>query len=113
MYSVFAKDIKVSQKAGVYSDELLVENHFSVSIKLTFTEKPQTIPDYEFLVDSVIKAANQGFKWLEDWAENIFLLVSTISTPCTVNLEITKHNPSFSNKYVEAVGVEFIKEITK
>jgi len=110
MYSVFAEGIKVSKKAGVYSEELLVENQFSVSIKVIFAEKPQTIPDYEFLVDTVLQAANQGFKWLEDWAENIFLLLIPVTKLCTVQLKITKHNPAFANKFVQAVGVEFERE---
>lgn len=111
MYSVFANGIEVIKKAGVYSEESLVENRFRVNIKLTFDSQPKHIPDYEMLCDIVISSADKGFIWIEDWAETIFQTVAKQFSQCKVLLNIYKINPAFMNKFVETVGVEIEREI--
>ncbi|MCK9481797.1 MAG: dihydroneopterin aldolase [Bacteroidia bacterium] len=111
MYNVFAEGIEVIKKAGVYSEESLVDNTFLVDIRLTFIEKPSIIPDYEMLCNDVIQAAEQGFEWIEEWIENIILKLSARFQGCKVLIKVRKKNPAFIHKNVQTVGVEYEQEL--
>ncbi|MBX2985182.1 MAG: dihydroneopterin aldolase [Bacteroidia bacterium] len=111
MYTVFAEGIEVVKKAGVYTEESLVENIFKVDIKLIFDKQPEKIPDYEVLCDMVIANAHKGFTWIEEWADKIYKELSQHYAGSRAQIRIKKINPAFAAKFVDAVGIEFEKEL--
>lgn len=108
-YCVFAKKIKISALLGLYETEHLVENNFSIDVKICSNNKYENNDyiNYETIIDIV----NQTFNMEENILENICsLIINNIqnieSKADYIYVEITKLNPSINNTISEGLGVE-------
>ncbi len=108
--TIKVQDLKVLAAKGLYKEELLLENHFNLSVAVKYHK--DKLPKGEYLnYETLTKILQQAMLTNENLLENIAeSILDTVYTNWNYihycNVKIEKLNPAFEGHRVGAVVVE-------
>lgn len=105
MYSIAVKQIQLRAPRGVYDTESYINNEYWVDAVLEFSEMPLSIPNYEDLLDCILKSFEAHFEWIETWLERIEHRAQLAWPHARLTVHIQKRNPAFEGVQVASVEV--------
>ncbi|MBC7425346.1 MAG: dihydroneopterin aldolase [Bacteroidia bacterium] len=108
--TVKMENLEIIARKGLYETELMVENHFLVSLYVSYDAQILPVPgyiNYEILAEICKRNMHANIMMIEETGGLILQEVSThFDFAGSARVSIHKKNPAFENYRIGSVGVE-------